>query len=487
MAMDRQEAERIYDAGKEVVIETLLAMDARIRELEKLEQRVLELERIIAALTRNSSNSSRPPSSDLPGTKKTKRIRPANRKQGGQPGHKGKKRDLLPPEEMDRIHNLFPERCECCQLPFPSALLIPSLQPTRHQVFELPVVTPIKEEYRCHTLLCQCGHRTAASLPRHIAQSNFGPRVHAAIAYLASVHRGSRRGIAEIMGNFFNIDISTGAICNAAERVSEACVPVVNVIKRYTAKALTLNIDETGWKSKGDRRYLWTFVSPLAVLFVIAASRGAKVLTEVLGDTFAGIITSDDYSAYNSYHKHGLRQLCWAHIIRKFKGLKDGRSSPDAYLFSKNMLKEIGTIFTYWHAYPDSGCSRSQLWLATALIRGRIKRYCNHYLDSNDPLVRTRAKRTLQNWDYLFTFLAHEGVEPTNNAAERAIRPAVQWRKICFGSQSATGERFTERLLTVVRTCQMHGVNSFEFLAKVMSDTSSGKPPIPSLPFLLPN
>lgn len=167
----RQEAERIYDAGREVVIETLLAMDARIRELEKLEQRVLELERIIAALTRNSSNSSRPPSSDLPVAKKTKHTRPGNRKQGCQLGHKGKKRELLPSEEMDRIHDIFPQRCESCHLTFSSAVLIPSSQPAHHQVFELPVVVPIKEEYRCHSLLCQCGHRTAASLPRSCSPS----------------------------------------------------------------------------------------------------------------------------------------------------------------------------------------------------------------------------------------------------------------------------------------------------------------------------
>ena len=481
--MDRQEAERIYNAGKEVVIETLLAMDARIKNLE---QKIPELEKAIASLSKNSSNSSRPPSSDNPWDRKTKRIRSGKRKQGGQLGHKGKKRELLPPEEMDHIYNIFPERCGCCHLPFSSAAQILSAQPTRHQVFDLPVVVPTKEEYRCHSLLCQCGHSTAASLPKHIAQSAFGPRVHAAIAYLASVHHGSRRGIAEIMHSFFGLEISTGAICNAAKRVSEACVPVVDGLKRYTANAQALNIDETGWKSKGDRRYLWAFVSPFAVFFLITASRGAKVLKEVLGDTFSGIITSDDHSAYSSYHKHGLRQLCWAHIIRKFKGLKDDRSSPDAYRFSKNMLKEIGTIFTYWHAFPDSGCSREQLWLATSLIRGRMKRYCNHYLESEDPLVRTRAKRTLKNWEYLFTFLKHEGVEPTNNAAERAIRPAVQWRKNCFGSQSETGERFTERLQTVVRTCQMYGVNAFECLVKIMNANSLDQHSAPSLPFLPP-
>ena len=468
--MDRQTAERIYNAGKEVVIETLLAMDARIKYLER---KIPELEKAIAALNKNSSNSSRPPSSDKPWARKTKRIRSGNRKQGGQPGHQGKKRQLLPPEEMDHIYDIFPERCACCQRPFSATAQVLSGQPTRHQVFELPVIVPIKEEYRCHSLLCQCGHRTAASLPSHVAQSAFGPRLHAAIAYLASVHHGSRREIAGIMHSFFGLDISTGAICNAAKRVSEACVPVVDSIKRYTANAQALNIDETGWKSKGERRYLWTFVAPGAVFFHLAASRAAKVLKAVLGDTFSGIITSDDHSAYNSYHKHGRRQLCWAHIIRKFKGLRDGRSSPDAYLFAKNMLKEIGTIFTFWHAFPDSGCSREQLWLATALVRGRMKRYCNHYRDSQDPLVRTRAKRTLKNWEYLFTFLKHEGVEPTNNTAERAIRPAVLWRKNCFGSQSDTGERFTERLLTVVRTCQMHDVNAFECLAKVMNATFS--------------
>lgn len=115
-----------------------------------------------------------------------------------------------------------------------------------------------------------------------------------------------------------------------------------------------------------------------------------------------------------------------------------------------------------------------------------VHRPCNQYRQSKDPLVQTRAKRTLQNWNHLFTFLAHEGVEPTNNSPERAIRPAVQWRKICFGSQSVTGERFVERLLTIVRTCQMHGVNSFEFLAKLMSASFSGQRFLPSLPFLLP-
>lgn len=475
--MDRQEAERIYDAGREAVIETLLSLDARIRELE----------RIVAKLTENSSNSSRPPSSDPPWNKKEpSRKTPSKRKQGGQPGHKGKKRELLPPEMVTETHDLFPATCSCCRLPFTQEMQIPSMNPLRHQVTDLPKIVPITTEYRCHSVLCSCGHRTVAALPEEVAQSEFGPGVHAVIAYLMAAHRVTRRGITEIMGSIFGISISTGAVCNVAERVSEACVPVGGVIKKYIASALSLNIDETGWKDKGKRCYLWTFVALRAVFFLISPSRGAKVLKEVLGEQFAGIITSDDHSAYNSYHKKGIRQLCWPHLIRKLKALKDGRSSPHAYCFARNMLKEAGAIFTLWHAFKASGGSREQLWEMTLPIQERIHDYCEIFLHSKDSLVGTRAKKTLANWDHLFTFLKYEGVEPTNNLAEQKLRPAVQWRKICFGSQSSTGLRFTERLSTVVGTCRINGINPFNFLVEVVGNRFSGKQTVPNLP-ILPN
>lgn len=474
--MDRQEAERIYKAGRKVAIETLLQMDARIRELEQT----------IAHLTRNSTNSSKPPSTDPPGVKKPKTgKKPGTRKQGGQPGHKGKKRDLLPASEMDAINDIFPQECEHCRSPLSQGLLDPERQPLRHQVFELPRIVPLKTEYRLHSLRCSCGRHTVASLPQEVANSSFGPRLHAAIAYLTAVHRVSRRGISEIMTTLFGIEISTGAVCEANNRVSEACGPVVGAIKRYVASATTLNIDETGWKNKGARRYLWCFVAPMAVLFHISESRGAKVLKEILGETFAGIIGSDDHSAYNSYHKHGLRQLCWAHLIRKLKALRDDGSSRFALCFAKNMLEEIGSIIAFWHAFQESGGSREQLLLDTAPMRRRMYDYCDIFLGCPDDQVRTRAKRTLANWEHLFTFLMYEGVEPTNNIAERAIRPSVQWRKLCFGSQSDTGERFTERLLTVIGTCRMHGVNSFHFLSEVVSAAFSGKRSLADLPHLL--
>jgi transposase len=461
--MDRKQAERIYEAGREAVIEMLISYAEKIQQLEQN----------IATLSRDSSNSSRPPSSDPPWKQRYKPRKKSNRKQGGQPGHKGTNRKLLPPEEMDEIHDLYPEVCAHCHNPFSGSILIPDSGPLRHQVFDLPKIVPIKKEYRCHSLTCQCGQTTTAELPGHVAQSNFGPRVHAAIGYLASTHRVTRRGIADIMQSLFGISISTGAVCNAAKRVADACLPVVGAIKQYVASALSLNIDETGWKYKGQGHFLWTFVAPKAVLFHISPSRAAKVLREVLGQSFDGIITSDDHSAYASYHKNGLRQLCWAHIIRKLKALKEDRSSPHAYCFARHVLADIGKIFTRWHAFQKSPGSREQLWLDTGPYRERINDFCIIFKDSTDQRVQTRTKRLLDNWKHLFTFLLHEGIEPTNNIAERAIRPAVQWRKISFGSQSLTGEYFASHLLTVSRTCQMHHINVFIFLAMVVSASFS--------------
>jgi transposase len=470
--MDIREAELIYEAGKEAVAKALLEMDARTRVLE---QQILALQKLIASLSTNSTNSSKPPSSDGPKVAKPKKKK-SSRSPGGQKGHKGHKRELRPVEEMADVHDHYPRACGKCGGLLNPASCPETSDPERYQTFELPEIKPIMEEHRCHELGCTCGRRTRAELPPEVAQSQFGPRVHGAIAYLTSSHKIGRRGMAEILNTLFGLDLCLGSVCNCIERVSPELEPVAEEVRQTLPESNNLNIDETGWKCKGDRRYLWVFVSPLAVYFSIAASRGAKVLRSVLGDVFKGVITSDDHSAYSSYQKKGIRQLCWAHIIRKLKALKDGRASPDAYIFSKNMLNEVGRIFSCWHAFREGYITREQLLNATTLMRARMKRYCQKYLTSTDGEVRTRTKRLLDNWDHLFTFLTHEGVEPTNKRAEQAIRPSVQWRKLCFGNQSDAGERFTERILTVTRTCQIQGKNSFHFLAELMEAAFKGTP-----------
>jgi transposase-like protein len=470
--MDIREAELIFEAGKEAVVKTLLELHAQV---EIFKAQISTLEKKIASLTTNSTTSSKPPSSDGPQVDKPKK-RKSRRSRGGQKGHKGYKRELVPVEDVKHFHEYYPPFCENCGAPLDPQTCEETSDPLRHQTFELPEIKPIVSEHRCHELGCACGHKTRAQFPDGTGQSQFEPRVHGAIAYLTSVHKIGRRGIVEIMKTLFGLPMCLGSVCNCIERVSPELEPVVEEARESLSQSGNLNIDETGWKCKGERRYLWVFVSPLVVYFSIAASRGAKVLRSVLGSVFKGVITSDDHSAYSSYHKKGIRQLCWAHMIRKFKGLKESRSSPDAYVFATNMLKEIGHIFGCWHAFREGCITRPQLLDATTLMRARMKRYCLKYRSSPDAEVCTRAKRTLANWNHLFTFLTHEGVEPTNNAAEQAIRPAVQWRKLCFGNQSDGGERFTERILTVTRTCQLQGRNSFHFLSELMEAAFKGLP-----------
>jgi transposase len=468
--MDIREAELIYEAGKEAVVKALLEMHNRI---ESFSEQINILEKKIASLSNNSTNSSKPPSSDGPGVVRPKKKK-SSRSRGGQKGHKGHKRELRPVEEMNHVHDHYPPVCEKCAAPLNPESCEETSSPLRHQTFELPEIKPIMTEHRCHELKCACGHKTRAEFPAEVAQSQFGPRVHGAMGYLSSVHRIGRRGIVEIMNTLFGLDLCVGTVCNCIDRLSPELEPVAEEARESLAASPNLNIDETGWKCKGERRYLWVFVSHLAVYFTIAASRGSKVLRSVLGDTFKGVISSDDHSAYSCYHKNGLRQLCWSHLIRKFKGLRDSRSSPDSSAFAKNMLKEVGHLFACWHAFRDGHISRRQLKDATILARARMKRYCLKYQDSPDSAVRTRAKRTLSNWPHLFTFLAYEGVEPTNNPAELGLRPAVQWRKLCFGNQSESGERFTERILTVTRTCQLRGKNPFHFLSELMTAAFNG-------------
>ena len=456
--MTREEAIAIAYGDREMIVEVLLQLSARLEELE----------RKVALLTKDSSNSSKPPSSDGPASKPKmrKRKKSRHRKPGGQPGHKGTNRDLVPPEKVDLIEEVFPESCEICHTP-----LHPGLDGSRVlgnylrcQVIEIPDIKPDVSEYRLRCVECTCGAVTWANVPPQ-ARSCFGPRLTALLGYLTAMHRMTRRGCQELARTLLGVDISLGSVCKLHEEVSEALAPCCEEIKQALPKQDVLNVDETGWKSMGKGIWLWVFVAPAMMFFTLAASRGAKVLKGVLGDVFSGIICSDMFSAYNAYHK-GTRQICWAHIIRNLKGLKHACRSPDGVRFARWMLAEIGRLFSLWHAFRDGHVTRQTLVTKSVPIRARISNCLQTYELSSDHDVARTARGLLKHWKHLFTFLDHEGVEPTNNSAERGIRPAVQWRKICFGNQSENGEALTARLLTVTRTCMMQRKNTFDFLVQ---------------------
>lgn len=445
-------------------MEVLLQMSARIDELE----------RKVALLTRDSSNSSKPPSSDGPASKPKARrpMKSKKRKAGGQPGHKGTNRDLLPVEQVDHVIRVFPESCGQCGEPLTPASDQPAGKYWRHQVVDIPEPKPETIEYQLHCIRCSCGSENWAKIPQ-MARSGFGPRLTAFLAHLTGLHRVTRRGCQEIAKTIFGIEICLGSVCKLHQEVSESLAPAHEKAKQALPGQPVLNIDETGWKTQGKSRWLWVFASPVIAFFHVAASRGSKVLKEILGDEYRGILCSDMYSAYKKFHK-GVRQFCWAHIIRGIKGIKHACRSPDAIRFSKWMLCEIGRMFALWHAFKRGDLDRQTLVLKSVPVRARMHKCLQQYAQSPDYDVSKACKSLLKHWDGLFTFLQYEGVEPTNNSAERGERPAVQWRKICFGNQSEEGELLTARLLTVERSCILQGRNPFQFLLESVIAHRSG-------------
>ena len=362
-------------------------------------------------------------------------------------------------EEVDSLQDVFPSSCKHCGKAFQDTDSIEKGKYFRFQVVDIPEIKPCREEYHLHSRRRQCGAETWAEIPKHVGRG-FGPRITSFAAYLTGIHRVTRRGIVDIFKTIFGIDISVGTVCNLHQEVSESLSPCYEEIKEALPQQPVLNVDETGWRNRGKSRWLWTFVNPKLAFFTVAPSRGAKTLRGILGDTFTGILCSDRFSAYSSYHK-GLRQICWAHIIRDIKGIRHACRSPDAVRFSRWILREIGRMFGLFHAWRDDHLNRESLVLKSVPIRARMSNCLQTYELSRDGDVARMCRGLLKYWKHLFTFLEYEGVEPTNNPAEQCIRPAVQWRKICFGNQSQGGERLTERLLTVNRTCFLQKKNAF--------------------------
>jgi transposase len=270
-----------------------------------------------------------------------------------------------------------------------------------------------------------------------------------------------------------------GSVCNLHHEVSESLAVAHEEVRKHLSEHPVLNIDETGWMTQGKGGWLWVLATPALVWFHVAASRGSKVLKEMLGEVYKGILCSDMYSAYKAYH-HGIRQFCWAHIIRTIKGIKHACRGPDAVRFAKWILSETGRIFRLWHAFKDGSLDRGTLVLKSSRIRNRMSRCLRLYNASSEPDVSKTAKSLLKHWEGLFTFLEHQGVEPTNNSAETGLRPAVQWRKICFGNQSKDGELLTARLMTAERSCIIQKRNPFQFLVDSVT-AYRNKLPGPSL------
>jgi len=423
------------------------ALEQRIQELEA---RIRELE---ARLGQHSGNSSRPPSTDPPGTPPPARPKRTGRKRGGQPGHEKHERALLPPEKVTRTHVLKPDACRCCG----KALHGEDPEPERHQVIEIRKVVADVDEYQLCALVCDdCGTSTRASLPAGVPTGQFGPRLQAIVALSSGAYKMSKREIEQMVEDFFGVPISLGSIANLEQATSEAIAAPVAEVAQAIQKQPVVHADETGWYERSKRGWLWGAIASMMACFVIRASRGAKVAQELLGPTFSGILVSDRWSAY-AWVDTARRQLCWAHLLRQFRGFQERGREGERIGSSLELLTDA--MFHMWHRVRDGTMTRASFRERMEGMRPHVVAWLQEGASSGIRGVAGRCREILELEPALWTFVLVEGVEPTNNACERILRPGVLWRKRSFGTDSPNGSRFVERILTVVTTLRLQKRN----------------------------
>lgn len=461
-----------WDQTPPAVQEAVRSLLARI---ETLEAEVAELQE---QLNRNSNNSSQPPSSDGPNVA-SKTARPPKRKrsQGGQPGHQGTTRKLVPLEQVNESYDLKADQCRQCG----ERLTGTDPEPYRHQVTDIPPVVAEVTEYRLHSLTCPaCGTESRAELPTGVPSTAFGPRLQAMVALLTGRYHLSKRDVVEVMSDFFQADLSLGSVSTLEQRTSQAIEPPVNEAHQYVKQQPVVYLDETGWFEGHQRAWLWVAATAWVTVFLIRSSRGGQVVRELLTATGTNIVVSDRWSAYN-WLLPLLRQLCWAHLRRDFQAFID--RGGFSQLVGEALLAQVELMFDWWYRVRDGTMPRLTFQQKMETLQHNVGYLLR--LGSTCPHSKTAAtcRNILKREAALWTFVRVAGVEPTNNLAERQVRPGVLWRKRSFGTQSQSGSRFAERIMTVVATLKQQHRNILDYLTDACQAANWGKP----APSLLPN
>ena len=436
-----------------------------------------EVAQLREQLGRNSQNSSKPPSSDAPSAPPRPKRAPSGRKPGGQPGHTGHGRKLVPVEQVQHVLDLKPTGCDQCG----ALLLGEDAHPVRRQVTELPRVEPEVTEYRQHTLTClACGAQTQAEFPADLPSGSFGPRVQATVGYLTGRMGMSQRDVEEALQTVFHTDISLGSIPAQEDQVSAALAEPVQAVQTYVQQQPIQNVDETSWREKTKRAWLWINTTPLVTLFLVLATRGAKSAQRILGAVVKSIVGSDRWSGY-TWLDPQQRQLCWAHLKRDFQALVERGGESEG--IGRALLEQVETMFGLWHRVRDGTLSRADFQTAMQPIQTRV----GDLLREGTALTCDKTRRTCENIlkleVALWTFVRVEGVEPTNNSAERGLRRAVLWRRRSFGTQSEDGSHFVERVLTAVTTLRQQKRDVLDYLTEACAAAMRGD----KAPSLLPN
>jgi transposase len=447
--------------------------DAERLRSERLEQRIGALLEQVTALTQkvaelterlsqNSRNSHLPPSSDPPGTtgksgsgQRAKSGRP----RGGQRGHRGTRRALVAADKVNAIVDLYPAECENC---WAALAEHPDPNAKRYQWIEVPPLQPYIRETRRHEVSCPCcGHKTRAPYDEHeIPASPFGPRLMSIVALLTGVYHVSRRGTAKLLSDLVGVPISLGAVSAVEARVSDAVEPSVAEAWTRVEGAAVKHTDGTTWLKAGAALALWTIASTAATVFKILADGSRATLAPLYG-ALRGILVSDRAAAL-SFWAMERRQICWAHLLRKFVSFSERAGSAGE--IGRQLLDYTGLLFDYWHDYQAGMLDRAMFLAWMAPVRAQVEAVLARAAASGIDRLAGSCANILAHRAALWTFVDTHEVEPTNNHAERELRAFVLWRKRCFGTQSERGNRFAERLMTVAHTARKQRKDVLAFL-----------------------
>lgn len=438
---------------KDAYIKHLEAENTQLKQrIETLEKRLQELER---RLGKNSQNSSKPPSSDPPGTVVVLPRR-RGKKHGARKGHPPHLRALLPEEAVKQRIELSPSACPCG-----STHLEPTTQePLRHQIVDIPPIEPQVIEYLQPYYRCRdCGALVYQALPQEIKRRYFGPGLLALVGILTGSLNTSKRKALTLINEVFGVPMSLGGLSACEAQIAQALAGPHQELLEHMQQQPIAHADETGW-SRGNRQkgWLWTLCCTTAAVFMIQAGRGQAAAQKLLR-AFCGILHTDRWSGYNCFG--GWRQLCWAHLKRDFQALSEvkgsmGRIDSELFGLSKELLylrKRVRDGTLSWQTFQG----RMEPLMA------RVETLLAKGADSGQPLAG-QCRRIFNQRRYLWTFVHDQRVAPTNNLAERLVRQAVLWRKGSFGTQSERGARYAERILTACATCRLQGRSIIVYL-----------------------
>ncbi len=440
----------------------VIALYYRVQQVDALEKRIADLEEQVKL---NSSTSSKPPSSDGPRHKPERPIKPkSGKKRGGQPGHKGHHRRLVPPEEVTEFVVHRPDICQYCG----DRLVGEDTDPLRWQVTELPPVQPIITEHQIHRLCCpSCGKTTRGELPQNVATSQFGDRLTAFINLLMAHYRLSKRQVKRLLAEGFNIDISLGGIIRRQQEMSDSLEEPVQHITDKLHEAKVRYIDETGWRQRNQRGFLWCVLSDEATLFHLAQTRARHIARQLLIDVGDDkVAVSDRYNAYD-WIAHPNHQTCWAHLLRHFarfemRGGESQTTGGNLIIYSQYLLHR-------WRCLKKGEITRRQFNKELPKHREMIFKWLHFGAHCDHRRTRVSCQKILAQYETLFVFTRFPNVDPTNNVCERALRHAVIWRKLSYGNDSDAGITYVERILSVLATCRQQNLNPYHFLQQLVT------------------